>query len=277
MIGELAETGRRRLSQATFELSSREANLLLGHVLDLTEAQVLARWDSEVEPAAARAFEGLVERRLHGEPVAYLIGSREFYGRDFLVDSRVLIPRPETEHLIEAVLALPLAEKARILDLGTGSGCMAITLGLELPGSTVFASDLSVAALALASVNARTLGARNVRMLSSDLATSIAIEHFDLVVSNPPYVGLQEAPGLSIEVRDYEPHLALFPPGNAESMVRRLVTELSTLRPGAFLAFEIGHLQSGQVLEMLDASTFSLHEIIPDYQGIPRTVIARRT
>ena len=277
MIGDLAETGRRRLSQAAFELSSREANLLLGHVLHLTEAQVLARWDSEVEPAAARAFEGLVERRLRGEPVAYLVGSREFYGRDFRVDSRVLIPRPETEHLIEAVLALPLGDKAKILDLGTGSGCMAITLGLELPGATVVAGDLSVAALALASENARTLGARNVRMLGSDLASSVALEDFDLVVSNPPYVGLEEAPALSVEVRDYEPHLALFPPGNAESLIRRLVTELAALRPGAFLAFEIGHLQSGCVLEILSASSFSLLEVVADYQGIPRTVIAERT
>lgn len=276
MVGDLAAAARRKLAQAPFEVSSREANLLLGHVLELSEAQLLAGWDREVDDEAARAFEDLLERRLRGEPVAYLFGRREFYGREFRVDSRVLIPRPETEHLIEAVLALPLDERPRILDLGAGSGCVGITLALELPGSTVVAGDLSVAALALAAGNARRLGARNVRFLASDLGTAVALDAFDLVVSNPPYVGLEEAPALPIEVREFEPHLALFSPGKAESVIRRLLDELAGLRPGAFLAFEIGHLQSRRVRQLLTRSSFSLEATISDYQGIPRTIVARR-
>lgn len=276
MVGDLAEIGRRRLAGAPFEAPGREAYLLLGHVLEWTEAQVLARSDREVEPGAVREFEDLLERRLRGEPVAYLVGRREFYGRDFRVDSRVLIPRPETEHLVEAALALSLGEGAKILDLGTGSGCLAITLGLEMPGASIVAGDLSIAALALARVNARSLEARNVRLLASDLAASVELEGFDLVVSNPPYVGLEEGPTLSPEVRDFEPHVALFSPGEAESVVRRLITELAPLRPGAFLVFEIGHLQSPRVEEVLSTSCFSLEKFIPDYQGIPRTVVARR-
>lgn len=277
MVGELAESARRRLADAPFEPPLREATLLLGHVLELSEAQVLARWDREVEPAAARAFEDLLERRLAGEPIAYLTGRREFYGRSFEVDSRVLIPRPETEHLVEAVLALPLGARPKILDLGTGSGCVAATLALELDEASIVAGDLSVAALALATRNARRLRAPNVQLLGSDLATALALESFDLVVSNPPYVGWDEAPALSVEVRDFEPHAALFAPGDAESVLRRLIAELSGLRPGAFLAFEIGHLQGERLPELLEGSSFGLEKTIADYQGIPRIVIARRT
>lgn len=276
MVGELVADGRRRLGEAAFRPAAREAYLLLGHVLELSEAQVIARWDHEVEPEAAVAFHELLERRLDGEPVAYLLGCREFYGRPFRVDSRVLIPRPESEHIVEAALALPLSERARILDLGTGSGCLALTLALERPQARVVAIDLSPAALALASENARTLGASNASMIASDLATAVGLECFDVVVSNPPYVGHDEAGELSVEVRDFEPHLALFAPGDAESVVRRLVRELAPLRSGAFLVFEIGHLQSERVAELLASSAFSLERIVSDYQGIERVFVARR-
>ncbi|MCP4202179.1 MAG: peptide chain release factor N(5)-glutamine methyltransferase [bacterium] len=276
MIGALVERGRKRLAEAPFEVSRREAYLLLGHVLDLTEAQILARWEDDVNTEAEEAFRDLLDRRLRGEPVAYLLGRREFYGRTFRVDSRVLIPRPETEHLIETALALPLGARPRILDLGTGSGCIAITLALELAGSSVTAVDASVAALVLAARNAQDLGASSVRPMAADLAGSTALDDFDLVVSNPPYVGREEAAAMSIEVRGFEPHQALFPSGDADSLIRRLATELAGLPSGAFLLFEIGHLQSRRAEKILDASAFVLERIVDDYQGIPRVVVARR-
>src|SRR5262249_44965248 len=146
---ELLREGRRRLAAGAFA-APREAALLLGAVLGLTEAQAMARDDQAVPPAAAARFEALLERRPAGEPVAYRLGSREFYGRRFAVDPRVLIPRPETEHVVEAALALALPPAPRILDVGTGSGCLAVTLALELPGAFAAAGDLSPGALAVA-------------------------------------------------------------------------------------------------------------------------------
>ena len=276
MVRELVENGRKQLLQAPFEVSSREAYLLLGHVLALSEAQILAHWDDEVSPGAESAFRDLLDRRLRGEPAAYLLGRREFYGRAFHVDRRVLIPRPETEHLVETALSLPLGKSPRILDLGTGSGCIAVTLALEHPGSSVVAVDDSIGALALTAKNARDLGASNVRPVASDLAGSLAAGDFDLVVSNPPYVGLEEAAAMSIEVRGFEPHEALFPPGDADSILRRLAVELDGLPSGAFLLFEIGHLQSLRAEEILAASPFALERFVEDYQRIPRVVVARR-
>ncbi len=276
MVRELVENGRKQLLEAPFEVSSREAYLLLGHVLGLSEAQIMAHWDDEVSPEAESAFRGLLDRRLCGEPAAYLLGRREFYGRAFHVDRRVLIPRPDTEHLVEAALSLPLGKNPRILDLGTGSGCIAVTLALEQPGSSVVAVDNSIGALALAAKNASDLGASNVRLLASDLAGSLAAGEFDLVVSNPPYVGLEEAAAMSIEVRGFEPHDALFPPGDADSILRRLAAELGGLPSGAFLLLEIGHLQSSRAKEILAASPFALERIVEDYQRIPRVVVARR-
>ena len=276
MIHELVENGRKRLLEAPFEISSREAYLLLGHVLALSETQILAHWDDGVSPGDECAFRDLLDRRLRGEPAAYLLGRREFYGRSFQVDRRVLIPRPETEHLVETALSLPLSKSPRILDLGTGSGCIAVTLALEQPDSSVVAVDNSIGALALAAKNARDLGASNLRPVASDLAGSLATGEFDLVVSNPPYVGLEEAAAMSIEVRGFEPHEALFPPGDPDSILRRLAAELGGLPSGAFLLFEIGHLQSLRAQEILASSPFALERIVEDYQGIPRVVVARR-
>lgn len=276
MVRELVEAGRKRLGTAAFEAPGREVHVILGHVLGLSEAQLLARWNDAVDAGAGERFDELLDRRLRGEPVAYLLGRREFYGRDFRVDSRVLIPRPETEHLVETALELTSGKRSRILDLGTGSGCIAITLALEHPLSRVVGGDVSIGALNLAAENARALGAANVRFAASDLASSIAMRDFDLVVSNPPYIGRDEAPALSVEVTGFEPDGALFPPGDADSIIRRLATELSELRSGTWLLFEIGHLQHEEIGAILESSAFELERFVPDYQAIPRVVVARR-
>ncbi len=276
MVGELVETGRKQLQAAPFQPNPREAHLLLSHVLGLSEASILARWDEAVSSADERSYRALLERRLTGEPVAYLLGEREFYGRPFAVDRRVLIPRPETEHLIEAALALDPAP-ARVLDLGTGSGCLAVTLALELGDAAVVAVDRAAGALDVARANARSLGAgARVRFVCGDLAGATDLGDFDLVVSNPPYVGRHEVPDLSIEVTGFEPHEALFPADHPDAVIECLLAELDGLRPGAHLLVEIGHLQAPRRQRLLANTAFELVRTVPDYQGIPRVLVTRR-
>ncbi|MFL6195004.1 MAG: peptide chain release factor N(5)-glutamine methyltransferase [Thermoanaerobaculia bacterium] len=274
-LRHLLAEARPRLAATPFGAPPREALLLLGHVLGLSEAQVLAREEMEVPAEAERRFRDLLARRLTGEPAAYLLGEREFYGRTFRVDSRVLIPRPETEHLIEAALAERLPERPRILDVGTGSGCIAVTLALEIPGARVAAVDLSAGALEVARGNARRLGAR-AGFVRADLTAGLDLSRFDLVVSNPPYVDRSESPEISPEVLDFEPHLALFPPGAGDSILARLFAECAGLRPGVALAVEIGRGQLDAVRRHAEAAGLELAEVRHDYAGIPRTVVLRR-
>ncbi len=280
-IRQLLAEARPRLAATPFGAPPREALLLLGHVLGFSEAQTLARGDSEVPARAESRFRSLLERRLAGEPAAYLMGEREFYGRVFAVDSRVLIPRPETEHVVEeAMAAIPaitaaLPARPRILDVGTGSGCLAVTLALEIPGSSVVATDLSPGALAVAAKNARRLGAR-ISPLGTDLTAGLDLSRFDLVVSNPPYVDLEEAPLLSPEVCNFEPALALFAPGSGDSILARLFAQCAALRPGVSLVVEIGYGQLDAARRHAAASELEVVRVRADYAGIPRVVVLRR-
>jgi release factor glutamine methyltransferase len=275
-IADLLADGRRRLAAAAFQPQRREASLLLARVLEWSEARVLAHPEVTLDGAATRRFADLLERRLSGEPVAYLFGEREFYGRTFHVDRRVLIPRPESEHLIERALALDLPAAPRILDLGTGSGCLAVTLALELPQAHVVATDLSPAALAVARGNARRLAAP-VAFAAADLATALRLERFDLVVANPPYVGREEAPELSPEVVEHEPHLALFAADRGLAVIRRLLSELGGLPPAARLLLEIGHRQAEALRCEAAGSAFDLEEIGLDLAGRSRIAALLRS
>ncbi|MEA2602488.1 MAG: release factor glutamine methyltransferase [Acidobacteriota bacterium] len=277
-LRQLLAEARPRLAATSFGAPPREALLLLGHVLGLSEAQALARGDSEVPARAESRFRELLERRLTGEPAAYLMGEREFYGRVFCVDSRVLIPRPETEHVVEeaiAVITAALPARPWILDVGTGSGCLAVTLALEIPGSCVVATDLSPGALAVAAKNARRLGAR-ISLLGTDLTAGLDLARFDLVVSNPPYVDLADAPLLSPEVCNFEPALALFAPGSGDSVLARLFAQCAALRPGVSLAVEIGYGQLDAARRHAEASGLEVLRVRADYAGIPRVVVLRR-
>jgi release factor glutamine methyltransferase len=274
-VRDLLTDARGRLAAAPFRPPAREAVLLLGKVLGLSEAQVLARDEREVEPAAAERFQDLLARRLTGEPVAYLFGEREFFGRTFQVDRRVLIPRPETEHVIEEALAAPLPPAPWILDIGAGSGILAITLALEIPGSRVVATDLSPGALAVTTANARRLGAR-VDLLGADLARGLDLHRFDLVVSNPPYIDRGDAPTLSPEVYGFEPHPALFAPGSGDSILARLFTELRGLRSGVQLLLEIGYGQLEDARRRAEAEGWLFLGARSDYAGIPRVLMLQR-
>lgn len=268
---------RQRLATAPFRPDTREATLLLGHILGWTEAQVIARQDRSLEPREARRFESLVDRRLTGEPYAYIVGVKEFYGRRFRVDCRVLIPRPETEHLVEVALQLPLPPRPSILDLGTGSGCLAATLALEMPTSSVVATDVSVDALAVAQDNrdCHALTGR-LRLLAGDLADALDLQGFDLVVSNPPYIGRGEAPSISPEILDFEPDTALFAEADGGALYQRLLTELAGLRTDSWLVVEIGSGQRDLIRRLAAESAFRLDQLHVDYSGHPRIAVLQR-
>jgi release factor glutamine methyltransferase len=215
-------------------------------------------------------FGRYLHERLQGKPTQYVTGHQEFYGRDFRVTPAVLIPRPETEHVIEAALAHANAAEA-ILDIGTGSGAIAITLALETK-ARVAATDVSLAALSVAQENARKLGAR-VDFAACDLGSAFADAAFDIVVSNPPYVAGRDRATLQPEVRDHEPALALFGGEDGLDVYRRLIPEAGRLlRPDGWLILELG--EAAAVREML--AGWRQVKIVDDLAGIPRVAIARK-
>ena len=274
-LGELLEEGRRRLRAMPFHPPAREAALLLAELLGWSEARVLARTDENVGPELAEHFRALLDRRAKGEPVAYLFGRREFYGREFQVDQRVLVPRPETEHLIEIALKLELPPSPRIADVGAGSGAIAVTLAAELPRSRLVATDLSLGALRVARGNAQRHGVANrIAFLHTDLLAGIDLRKLDLLVSNPPYV--DPAAALSREVVDFEPHLALFSPQEGKEAIGRLLTAARGLRPGTPILLEIGYDQADFVAEEARRQGLGPVEISNDYAGLPRNALLRR-
>ena len=234
--------------------------------------------NSSPRRGAAR-YNALIERRLRGEPIQYITGEAEFYGLPFRVTRDVLIPRPETEHLVERVLALAAAfPHPRIADIGTGAGAIAVALAHHLPQAAITAIDLSERALVIAQENAtlNKVDAR-VRFLAGDLLAPVASERFDLVVSNPPYVADADRAYLSVEVRDHEPALALFAGAHGLAIYRRLIpAAFAALAPGGFIALEIGCGQSAPVGELLVAAGFAQIDFTPDLQSILRVATARR-
>jgi release factor glutamine methyltransferase len=239
----------------------------------------LAHPETLLTAAHRERLESLVERRLLAEPIQHLRGHQEFYGREFLVSPDVLIPRPETEDIITAVLeATPDREAPLcIADVGTGSGILGVTLALELPGSRVTALDISPAALVVARRNAERLGvAGNVRFLQSDLLAALeGDDSFDIIVSNPPYIPLGDAPTLHAEVRDFEPALALFAGNDGLDIYRRLIPKARRhLCPDGLLVLETG----GDVEWIVSTLQHGFHTVAvrPDLQGIARIVSARR-
>jgi release factor glutamine methyltransferase len=266
------------------ERARRDTETLLLHVLKMNAPDTNLAWliahDGEpLASDAAATFCDLIERRLAGEPIQYITGEAEFYGLPFHVNRDVLIPRPETELLVEKTVQLaPLVRRPRILDVGAGSGAIAIALAHEWPDAMVTATDLSTAALDVARRNAERLGfARRVRFLQGDLLEPAASQHFDIVVSNPPYVPDSDRETLEVEVRDYEPAQALFAGEDGLEIYRRLIpAAFGVLVPGGFLALEIGYGQQEAIRTLLASAGFSGIEFTEDLQKIPRVVLARR-
>jgi release factor glutamine methyltransferase len=224
-------------------------------------------------------FRELVKRRRAREPVAYILGQREFYGRTFAVDARVLVPRPDTETLVTVALdrTRDRSMSLRALDLCTGSGCVAITLARERPTSRVHATDASKEALAVARHNALRLGAYNVSFAQGDLYVAVAEgQRFDLVVANPPYVPAADVAHLMADVRDFEPRMALDGGADGLALVRRIVTDAPTvLVPGGRLAVEVGAGEAGDAAALLGTRGFVDVAVTRDYARIERVVDGR--
>jgi release factor glutamine methyltransferase len=269
------------LTQRGVPAARRDAELLLAEVLHLSRTQLYMDLDRPMIPAEVDAYRELVRRRAAREPVAYIVGTKGFWKLDFKVDRRVLIPRPETERLVELVLAAVAADRERawrIVDVGTGSGCLAISLAHELPAATVVAIDSSPAALEVASANAEQLGVRDrVRLVQGDLLQPLLARgsRVDIVVSNPPYVGTGEGDRMDPDVRLWEPGAALYAGDDGLDVVRRLLPEArAVLAPGGRLWMEHGDLQGPACRELAREAGFAQTATLQDYNRLDRVLYA---
>jgi len=298
------------LTAAQVPSASTAAEVLLMHVLNGDRTFLYAHPETELSLEQERAYRHLLERRAAGTPTQYLTGRQEFWGLSFQVEPGVFIPRPETEHVVETALAIIrerlMKPHARIVDVGTGTGCIALALASELPAAEIFATDISEPALAVARRNADALGlASRVSFLHSDLLDAFLTKHeaqstrhkvFDVVVSNPPYVSFEEANHLPREVREHEPAEALFSPGEGLAITRRLIDQAAQLLAGqgfspaigeqqhsralapegmGWLVLELGYQMSSRVQSLLGAGWTNI-AITPDLRGIPRVLAAQR-
>jgi release factor glutamine methyltransferase len=259
--------------------SRSDAILLLRHVLGIAHAEIYAYRERPLTALQTEAFNAQIQQRLRGVPVQYITGEQEFFGLPFHVTPDVLIPRPETEHLVEAAIArLQGLNGARIADVGTGSGAIAVAVAHSLLTGEVVALDISSAALVVAAENAKYNGvAERIRFLESDLLAAVADEHFDAIVSNPPYIADSERKALPIEVREHEPAQALFAGRTGLEFYQRLIpAALPLLVSGGWLMMEIGQGQRDAVRSLLHDEDWESVEFIPDLQAIPRVAAGRK-
>ena len=256
------------------------AELLMMLVLGRERAYLYAHPDLELTPEEEFHYDKVVDERARGVPTQYITGHQEFWGLDLLVSPAVLIPRPETEHMVETVLELvkelkPVAT-LRLMDVGTGSGAIALALASELPRAEIHACDISDDALEMARLNAARLGLeQRINFRKSDLLSAYAGEKFDFVVSNPPYVGESEMDKVQKQVREFEPKIAVFSGEEGMDIYRRLIPEArEALKPGGMLVVEIGFSSEQQVRELLQ--DWADVQVTADLQGIPRVISAKR-
>jgi len=282
--------GREHLATFGSREAAVEAELLLRHAAGWDRAGLYARWETSLPDASWTAFRTLLDERAAGRPVHYILGAREFMGLSFLVDERVLIPRPETEVLVEAVLEFlshavdeprtPNPEPRQfVVDVGTGSGCIAVSVAHFVPELSVVATDISGAALEVAAENARRHGVANrISFHCGDLLDPLPDElagRVDVIVSNPPYVAQALAAALPPEIRDFEPAAAVVAPGDGLGMHRALAAAARRwLRPGGLLAMEVGTGQAAELYGEYRMHGLAEITILKDYAGIERAVLA---
>ncbi len=258
---------------------SLEARVLLGHAASLPEVQIFAAPERMLPPRCEARYLRLLERRRRGVPLSYLTGTKEFWSLSLGVSPSVLIPRPETEVLVEKVLELSSREDETILDMGTGSGNIVIALARELPRARLVAADISERALGVARANAARQKAARIRFVRSDLFSAFRGEgiKFDFIVSNPPYVSRGEWEALPAEVREFEPRRALLAGESGLDVIGRLVRRAGAfLKPGGYLIFEIGSGQRDRVLGLFGRRWTEI-ETAWDLAGHPRVITARRS
>jgi release factor glutamine methyltransferase len=286
-------TIRDALLEAATQTPRRDTETLLAHLLQCSRAWLIAHADDPIAPKILTSFRSLVTRRAAQEPLQHITGTQEFFGLPLRVTPDVLIPRPETEHLVEELLAWAQTQSTRhlrVADVGTGSGAIALALAAHLPSAEITAIDISPAALAVARSNAEQLRlAHRIRFLEgdlldplqNDLAQGLRIDPrgWDAIISNPPYVADADAPTLAPEVRNHEPHLALFAGADGLAIYRRLIPQAhAALKPNGLLAMEIGFGQRNALAELLADPDVAWQNVrfISDYASIPRVVLATR-
>ena len=275
-----------RLTAATVPSPRMNAELLLMFTLDCDRAYLFAHPERELNVAEQTRYDEALTERAGGVPAQYITGHQEFWGMDLIVTPAVLIPRPETEHVIETVLQLlglgqarlgraPSPAALRLIDVGTGSGCIALALAKELPQAEIHATDISSAALEIASANAaRHQLEGRVRFHETDLLPGLEPGAFDMVVSNPPYVGESEEDQVQLEVRKFEPRQAVFAGPTGLEVIARLIPQArDTLKPGGWLVMEIGGTIADEVRRLL--ADWNDVQVTNDLQGIARVVSAR--
>jgi release factor glutamine methyltransferase len=258
------------LEEAGVAVPRLTAEVLLAHAIGCERVFLYAHPERELKELEWLHYGRYLHERLQGKPTQYITKRQEFYGREFRVTPDVLIPRPETEHVVET--ALQCGARRRILDVGSGSGALAVTLQLET-GAETWAADISPAAAVVAVDNARRLGA-SVNVIVCDLMQAVAPGSMDLIVSNPPYVPLTEREGLQREVRDWEPHVALFAGETGFEIYDRIAADAPrVLRPGGWLVMELGFGSRDHVAALFGA--WRKTRIEPDLSGIPRVIAAQ--
>lgn len=279
-IGRLLDWTTKYLDQKGAEFPRLDAQVLLAHALKCKRIELYTRFEEVASDEVRTKFRDLVRRRVEGCPVAYLVGRKEFFSLEFEVSPAVLIPRPDTECVVSEFLQLARNHPAPgVLDIGTGSGCLAVTVAVRHKGAKVTAVDISPAALAVAARNAEKHGVQTrIRFLEGDVYSPLtAGEKFDFILSNPPYIPHSEIPTLEPGVRDYEPHLALDGGETGYAVFERIVAGASEhLKPGGYLIVEIGAPQEGPArARILAHPCYELGKTILDGSGHPRVLRAR--
>lgn len=278
-IAEALKRASQELDQAGVAEARREASALLSYVIGKDRTFLISHAEDLLGEDESKRFGNAIERRAAGEPSQYITETQDFFGRAFRVTPDVLIPRPETELLVEAALDVMTPDSV-ICDVGTGSGCIAVTLLCERRDARAVAVDVSEAALEIARENARRLLVHDrIKFRVSDCFAALRANEklFDVIVSNPPYVSANALPGLQREVRDHEPLVALSPGDDGLSIIRRLLNDSPRfLRENGHLLMEIGFDQGETIRQLIDPNVWTLKEIRPDLQGIPRIVILQR-
>lgn len=281
-IAESILAATQTLRRAGVPEARREAGSLLEYVIVCDRTFIITHAEHLISEEQLEKFRECVSRRAKGEPLQYITGHQAFYGLDFEVTKDVLIPRPETELLVEATLSLARDSHTAplICDVGTGSGCVAVALLRELPGAQVIGIDISEAAIRVAERNAALHSVNErVTFLVSDCLSALSAHKagFDFVVSNPPYVNGSAMDGLQREVRDHEPRMALTPGSDGLSVIKRLLSEsLDVLKPGGYLLMEIGFDQGSAVQSLANGDVWDLVDIHQDLQSIPRVVALQK-
>ena len=282
-----------RLEASEIGLPRLNAETLMMFVLGVNRAYLYAHPELELNADEQARYEEVVAQRTTGMPSQYITGHQEFWGLDFVVTPAVLIPRPETEHLVETVLELvreqneQVRSELKLVDVGTGSGCVALALAHELPFVQVYATDISAEALEIARANAARLQLSDrVQFLHRDVLNPVggdspqntnSLPDLDFVVSNPPYVAYSEGDKVQRSVKEFEPQAAVFAGEDGLDVISRLIEQgHAVLKPGGWLLIEIGYSMRDQVVSLLDASLWGDVRVVPDLQGIPRVIVARR-